>query len=106
MSFDRETVATFLQLHEATLAKLRLQAAGIDAELADTGIIGANPFLANAVGGVKLQVPTEAVERARAVLRELGSAPAGDSAACMSCGQPMAESDTRCAACGWTWDEA
>lgn len=106
MNFDRETVATYLQLHEATLARLRLQAAGIDAELADTGIVGANPFLANAVGGVKLQVPKEAAERARAVLREPGSAPAGEAAACMSCGKPMAESDNACAACGWTWNEA
>jgi hypothetical protein len=102
MQDDLETVATFLQLHEAHLAVLRLASAGLLATLADEGIVGAHPFLANAVGGVKLQVPAEQAGRARALL----AAPAPEGSGCMSCGAAMTESETRCAACGWSYLEA
>ena len=101
MQDDLETVATFLQLHEAQLAVLRLSSAGFAATLADEGIVGAHPFLANAVGGVKVQVPSEQSRRARALLAE--PAPAG--AGCMACGAAMTEAEERCAACGWSYLE-
>jgi hypothetical protein len=103
MQDDLETVATFLQLHEAQLAVLRLNSAGFAATLADEGIVGANPFLANAVGGVKVQVPEEQGARARALLAE--PAAGGEGPACMSCGAAMTEAETRCAACGWSYLE-
>jgi len=103
MRDDLDTVATFLQLHEAQLTLLRLTSAGVEATLADSGIVGAHPFLANAVGGVKLQVPKEQAARARALLAETAAAP--DGTACMSCGAAMAEAETRCAACGWSYLE-
>ena len=103
MQDDLETVATFLQLHEAQLAVLRLASAGFEATLADSGIVGAHPFLANAVGGVKVQVPTEQSGRARALLAAPTAAREGP--ACMSCGAAMTEAETRCAACGWSYLE-
>ncbi len=101
MRDDLETVATFLQLHEAQLTVLRLASAGVEASLADAGIVGAHPFLANAVGGVKVQVPAAQAGQARALL----AAPAPEGAGCMSCGALMAEAETRCAACGWSYLE-
>jgi hypothetical protein len=62
------TVATFHQPAQAELAKNVLIAAGIQAVLADAEIVAMDWLLANAVGGIKLQVRPEDAERAAAVL--------------------------------------
>jgi hypothetical protein len=99
MRDDLELVASFLQEHEARLSVLRLQSAGLEAELGDSGIVSVHPLLANAVGGVKVFVPKTQAARARALLAEAGAA----AGSCMSCGAAMAETDERCAACGWSF---
>lgn len=53
----------------------RLGAEGIECFLKDELTVAANPFLSNAVGGVKLQVRGEDVERATAILNEWTNAP-------------------------------
>jgi len=95
------TVATATLRHEAELIRLRLEAADIEAWLADEGLVGAHPLLAFAVGGIKIQVDAEDEERARSALAETGQ-PQRDGV-CLSCGAAMRESDDSCAACGWTY---
>lgn len=62
------TIATFRDLGEALLAKGRLEAAEVDAFLADENLVRMDWFLANAVGGIKLKVPEEQSEEAFRVL--------------------------------------
>src|ERR1700686_753685 len=102
MGFAGSTVATFTLRHEAELAKLHLGASGVTAWLADEGVVGAHPFLAYAVGGIKLQVAAGDANRARAVLAEMGTGKDG-SERCLSCGEPMHEPAQGFSKCGWTF---
>ncbi|WP_347158434.1 DUF2007 domain-containing protein [Pontibacter chitinilyticus] len=62
------TIATCNGLTEAHILKGRLEAEGILCFLGDEHIVGAQPFYAVAVGGIKLRVPENDVEEARAIL--------------------------------------
>jgi hypothetical protein len=95
-------VATVPSRHEADLVKAHLEAAGLTAWLVDEGIVGANPFLAVAVGGVKVHVPAEQEAQALALLESIDEEQP-DGSGCLSCGAPMAEDQDRCPACGWTF---
>src|SRR5262245_3733301 len=53
---DLVTVGTFRDLPEAHALKMRLEAAGIPAYLADAELVAMDWLLSNAVGGVKVQV--------------------------------------------------
>ena len=61
------TVASFSTALHAHLARLRVEAEGIQCFIADEHIVGA---FGAAVGGVKLQVEADDAERATAILRE------------------------------------
>ncbi|MBM3622974.1 MAG: DUF2007 domain-containing protein [Alphaproteobacteria bacterium] len=61
-------VATFDDVAEAHIARGMLDAQGIPSVLADTGILGALPSIADRVGGVKLQVSRRDERRARDLL--------------------------------------
>jgi hypothetical protein len=50
------------------MARELLESNGIEARLRDEAIVGIHPWLSNAVGGVKLVVPSREAERARAIL--------------------------------------
>lgn len=63
-----ETIAVFTHPWEAHIARGRLEAEGIDAYVIHENHIWAAWVLSNALGGVKLQVATEDVPRAREVL--------------------------------------
>jgi hypothetical protein len=65
------TVASFSTLFEAEMARNRLEEEGIPTFLADTELVGMAWHLAQAVGGVKLQVRAKDVERAREVLEDM-----------------------------------
>jgi hypothetical protein len=93
------TVSRPFHRHEADLARLHLEAAGIRAWLADEWVVAIHPLLANAVGGIKVVVAEGDAERARAVLGRL--VVVGER--CLSCGGPMAEEERSCARCGWTF---
>ncbi len=69
MSNDLVTIATFSQPIQAHLAKARLEAAGIVCIVADEHVVQANWLFSNAIGGVKLKVPTDYVAAARDILR-------------------------------------
>jgi hypothetical protein len=58
-------VATFDDVAEAHIARGMLDAQGIPSLLADTGILGALPSIADRVGGVKLQVARRDEQKAR-----------------------------------------
>jgi hypothetical protein len=74
MSNDDQLVelATFTRLDQAELAATTLREGGIEAMVPDRGIVGANPFLVNAVGFVRLLVPESALEAARDLLVSSG----------------------------------
>lgn len=61
-------VAAFSYLHEAEAARILLGENGIDTEVADGEVINADPLLSNAVGGVKVLVRREDIERAQSIL--------------------------------------
>jgi len=62
------TVATFPDVAEAELAKERLELEGIRAFVIDAQAAGVMPYLAGAMGGVRVQVEPKDVERAREIL--------------------------------------
>ncbi len=63
-------VASFLTVHEAELARGKLEAEGFFAIVWDAGIVSADPLLALAVRGVKVMVARRHVARAQAVLTQ------------------------------------
>jgi hypothetical protein len=93
------TVARFGLPLEAHILRTRLEAEGIPAVVADEHLVGSNPFLSTAVGGVRLQVPTELRPIAEEVIaavrdgkydleahRDRQAQPGGPGIACPRCG--------------------
>jgi hypothetical protein len=68
MSQSFETVATFGTLAEASMARNRLAAEGIDATLDGEELVAMNWTLTGAVGGIKLRVAKSDVDRALSAL--------------------------------------
>lgn len=66
------TIQTFMYPHEASLAKAKLESAGIDCFVQDELTIQVINLYSNALGGVKLQVPEDKTEEARSILIEGG----------------------------------
>jgi hypothetical protein len=88
-----ETVATFWQPPQAHVARLRLEQGDIPCVLFDENLIATDWFLANAVGGIKLQVRVVDAERARELLA-LPSAPRP------TCDEPLYDGQVLCPRCG------
>lgn len=61
-------LSSYVSLSDAQMARSILVEEGIECFLSDEHLVGANPLLANAVGGVRLFVAPAEVERAREVL--------------------------------------
>jgi len=66
-----QTVAAFPSAIEAHAARTKLESEGIDCFVADEHTVGVNPLYANAIGGIRVQVGPEDLERARAALGEV-----------------------------------
>jgi hypothetical protein len=94
-------VGAFTSVHEAHLAWSVLQAAGIEARVADEHLVSMYWLYSNAIGGVKVLVPEAQAEEARHVLASciedveapLPSEPdhavdAADRDSCPRCGSP------------------
>jgi tetratricopeptide (TPR) repeat protein len=64
------TIATFSHPPEAYIPKTKLEAEGIWAFVADGDTVTANWLYSNAIGGVKLRVKAEDVERALEILEQ------------------------------------
>ncbi|HET6348940.1 MAG TPA: hypothetical protein VFH88_07650 [Candidatus Krumholzibacteria bacterium] len=63
------TVATYCRPVDAHLGRAQLEADGIMCVMSDEFLVRVDPFLSNAVGGVKLMVPVWEAERAKEILR-------------------------------------
>ena len=63
------TVATFSYPHEMFVTKEKLESEGIKCFILNENIITADPFLSNAVGGVKLQVMKQDTEKALEIIK-------------------------------------
>lgn len=74
---DYVVVKAFTNVHEAHFARSVLIAGGIDTVVADEHVVSMDWFLSNAVGGVKLLVPANQLDEARAIL-DTEAAVAGD----------------------------
>ncbi|MBM3970060.1 MAG: hypothetical protein FJ302_09385 [Planctomycetes bacterium] len=106
------TIADFQLLSEAEVCKIMLQDEGFDAVLADAELVNTNWFLGNAVGYIKLQVPSDqaqaaatCLQRVRAKVKQSHEQSAGDEAdVCLSCGAEMNPNETACSACGWSFE--
>lgn len=61
-------VGRFHDLHEAELAAGLLRSAGIRAEVADHHLIGIDPLMQRAVGGLRVMAPPDQAADARAIL--------------------------------------
>jgi hypothetical protein len=61
-------VSAFTSVHEAHLARSVLQAAGIEATVADEHLVSMYWLYSNAIGGVKVLVPEAQAQEARDVL--------------------------------------
>lgn len=72
MKTDWITVISFTYPHEAHLAKASLESEGIEVRIKDEFTAQVHNFYSNAIGGVKLQVQKEEVEKALLVLKSKG----------------------------------
>lgn len=64
------TIATFSKPEEAHLLRLRLEAGGVAAFLQDENLVQMNWLYSNVIGGVRVQIAEEDVDRAREILAE------------------------------------
>ncbi len=64
------TIARYALTYEAHLARARLESEGIEVLIADEHTMALQSLYADALGGARLQVRDEDVERARAILDE------------------------------------
>lgn len=62
------TIQTYTYSHEAYIAKTKLESCGIETFLQDELTTQIIPVYSYAMGGVKLQVPAEDVEKALEIL--------------------------------------
>ena len=105
-----KTVANLLKPELAHLLRMRLEASGIRAVLQDENSTQMDASRIWATGGVRLQVADADLQEALRVLgadqRERAVAPAaGNGMRCLSCDAPMGETESRCPACGWSYEE-
>jgi hypothetical protein len=106
------TIATFWKTEEAHLLRLRLGEAGIPAFLQDEHITQLHPWRAAAIGGVRVQVADTDFEEAQGILSEHEIQPfvetppsASDALACCACQTLIPPEQTRCPACGWSYED-
>lgn len=112
------TVATFTTLPAAEAARLMLETEGIPTMLGDAEMVSMDWLLGNAVGYVKLRVPSSRADAAAGLLEQVEAErrrrraeaandtdewPVSDAMACLSCGTAMPEEEHRCPACGWSY---
>jgi hypothetical protein len=64
------TIATYSFPYEAQIARANLEAEGIPAFIADEHTINMQWLFSNALGGIRLQVPSEFAEQAQEILEQ------------------------------------
>ena len=68
---DLVLIARLFTPIEAHMLQSRLEAEGVPAVVTDAHIVGVNPLLTMAVGGVRVLVPESDIERAREIMRAI-----------------------------------
>ena len=66
-----QTIASYTDAIQAYIVKGKLESEGIHASIAQEHHIWANWMISNAIGGVKIQVPTSEVKVSKQILNEL-----------------------------------
>src|SRR5260370_33803511 len=105
------TVETYQFLPQAQAAKLQLEGNDIQVFLADAETVNMDWLLGNAIGNIKLQVPSDQVEKARDLLEEMREKASrhsrdeedGAGSECLACGAKIPEDQSRCPKCGWSY---
>lgn len=82
---DLIVLQTFDNYFKANIQLTRLRAAGIECYLKDEYVVTIDPFLSNAIGGIKLMVRRSDEHRIRKLLREMNAASDGN-LLCPQCG--------------------
>jgi hypothetical protein len=75
MDDELVTIHNGVYLHEAEFVKSVLDAEGISAVIPDAYTVGVDPALSVPLGGIRVQVAKQDVERAKATLRAVIDAP-------------------------------
>lgn len=107
-----KTVAIFWKTEDAHLLRIRLGSEGIPAFLQDENATQMHPWRAAAVGGVRVQVPEAHFEAAQKILAGFELPAAAETVLgepnaldCCACKSPMSPDQTRCPACGWSYED-
>ncbi len=79
------TIAKFQYSAEAEIIKGRLESDGIRVFLKDNITIDTDPLVSNAVGGIKLKVLAKDEEKAKNILRSIGSYSVNDNGEPIDC---------------------
>ena len=66
------TVATFSKPEEAHMLRLRLEAGGVPAFIQDENMVQTDWLYSNAIGGVRVQIDEDDVDRAKEILEDTG----------------------------------
>ena len=108
---DFTTVAKFQSLPEAEACKIRLEAEGFVVLLTDAETIRTDWLLSNAIGSVKVQVPTADAEAIIKLLEQIGQRQVEESKQagqdfCLACGAALPETASQCQSCGWSYAKA
>jgi hypothetical protein len=81
------TIGRYSTPYEASLVRSKLESAGIEAFVEDDYTINANWMWSNALGGVKVLVPTSQADEARGILEaDQPESPPADEGVCPVCG--------------------
>ncbi len=99
------TVATFSFPHEAHFAKMRLDAEGIPAFIADEHTINMQWLYSNAMGGVRLQVPAQFADDALRLLDEPDDFDPAEFEEAAEQAPEVEPEPERCSRCGGTLGE-
>ncbi|MFM1878666.1 MAG: hypothetical protein RLZZ241_1532 [Bacteroidota bacterium] len=86
-----QIVETFDYLTDADLLKAKLESEGIPVLLKDSYVMQTNPFMTSALGGVKVMVPLDYIERATAIYNEIrpyAQDELGKTVQCPNCNNP------------------
>lgn len=82
---DLVILQTFDNFFNANIQLTRLRAAGVECYLKDEYIVTIDPFLSNAIGGIKLMVRKDQEEKVRMLLRTMNTS-ADSRLLCPRCG--------------------
>ncbi|MEM6690244.1 MAG: hypothetical protein AAF664_12495 [Planctomycetota bacterium] len=106
------TIQSFDHRSRADMLLMLLDQNEIPARLADEHVIAMEWALSAALGGIKVQVPTDYETRALEIAKQLQASTRAssdspksetESDSCLSCGIAMPEDLMVCSHCGWTY---